>query len=141
MEPSLIFIGIGALFGIKVGLSMLLGLVLNYGILAPRLIEAKVIRHDPPKIKAVAAPQLPLAVKAGQTFTVRLEEAVTQPELPTPEELKANPELSSAVSTRVLRYTWTRPTVYSDAGRPGARPERSNLAGRFAQSAAWRPQV
>ena len=29
----------------KVGLSMLLGLVLNYGILAPRLIEAKVIHH------------------------------------------------------------------------------------------------
>ena len=54
LEPSLIFIGIGALFGIKVGLSMLLGLVLNYGILAPRLIEAKVIQHPPPKIKAVA---------------------------------------------------------------------------------------
>ena len=33
MEPSLIFVGIGALFGIKVGLSMLLGLILNYGIL------------------------------------------------------------------------------------------------------------
>ena len=44
-EPSLIFISIGALFGMKVGLSMLLGLVLNYGILAPRLIEAKVIHH------------------------------------------------------------------------------------------------
>ena len=32
LEPSLIFVGIGALFGIKVGLSMLLGLVLNYGV-------------------------------------------------------------------------------------------------------------
>ena len=29
-----------------------------------------------------AAPQLPLAVKAGQTFTVQLEEAVTQPSFP-----------------------------------------------------------
>ena len=93
---------------------MLLGLVLNYGILAPRLIEDKIIRHPPPKITAVAAPKLPLAVKAGQTFTVQLEEAVTRPELPSPDELKANPELSSAVSTRVLRYTWTRPTVYSE---------------------------
>ena len=45
MEPSLIFIGIGALFGMKVGLSMLLGLVINYGILAPRLIEEKIIHH------------------------------------------------------------------------------------------------
>ena len=37
LEPSLIFIGIGALFGMKVGYSMLLGLILNYGVLAPHL--------------------------------------------------------------------------------------------------------
>ena len=50
LEPSLIFVSIGALFGIKVGLSMLLGLVLNYGILAPRLIEHKIIEQPAPKI-------------------------------------------------------------------------------------------
>ena len=111
-EPSLIFIGIGALCGIKVGLSMLLGLILNYGILAPALINTKVIKHEPPGIKAIAVQQVPLAIKAGQTFTVRLEEAVTQPELPSAEQLKADPSLSSAVSTRVLRYTWTRAEVY-----------------------------
>ena len=114
LEPSLIFVGIGALFGIKVGLSMLLGLVLNYGILAPRLIENKIIDHPPPKLQAMAAPQLPLAIEAGQTFAVELQEAVKQPELPTAKELKAHPELASAVSTRILRYTWTRPTVYEN---------------------------
>ncbi len=56
LEPSLIFIGIGALFGMKVGCSMLLGLVLNYGVLAPNLIEAKIIRHAAPQVRAVAAP-------------------------------------------------------------------------------------
>jgi uncharacterized oligopeptide transporter (OPT) family protein len=111
-EPSLIFIGIGAICGIKVGLSMLLGLVLNYGILAPYLINEKIIVHDPPKIEAAAAPQLPLAVAAGQTLTVQLEEAVAQPELPTPEQLNANPELASTVRSSVFRYTWTRPAVY-----------------------------
>ena len=120
---------------------MLLGLVLNYGILAPCLIEEKVIEHPPPKIEAVAAPQLPLAVKAGQTFTVQLEEAVAQPELPSPEELKADPELASAVSTSVFRYTWTQPTVYARPCRPESRPERADAAGRFAQSAAWRRQA
>ena len=114
IEPSLIFISIGGLLGIKVGLSLLLGLVLNYGILAPRLIEAKIIQHPPPQIKAVAAVELPLEVKAGQTFTVQLERAVSRPEFPSPDELKDNPELSSAVRTSVLRYTWTRPTVYSE---------------------------
>ncbi len=112
VEPSLIFVSIGALFGIKVGLSMLLGLVINYGILAPHFIDAKVIEHPAPKLQATAAPQLPLAIKAGQSFAVELQKAVKQPELPTPEELEANPELSSTVSTSVLRYTWTRPTVY-----------------------------
>ena len=79
MEPSLIFVSIGALFGMKVGLSMLLGLVVNYGVLAPRLIEDKIIEHDPPKLLAVAAPKLPLAVKAGQTFAVKLDEAAGGP--------------------------------------------------------------
>ena len=86
IEPSLIFIGIGALFGMKVGLSMLLGLVVNYGILAPRLIEDHVIKHEPPQITAPAGPQMPLTVKAGQTFAVELEQAVSQPEFPSPAE-------------------------------------------------------
>ncbi|MEI8371949.1 MAG: OPT family oligopeptide transporter [Planctomycetota bacterium] len=114
LEPSLIFISIGALFGMKVGLSMLFGLVLNYGILAPRLIEEKIVHHLPPKLIAAALPKLPLAVKAGQTFTVKLDEAVGGPELSTPEELKADPELASTVRTSVLRYTWTDPTKYTD---------------------------
>ncbi len=112
LEPNLIFIGIGGLFGIKVGLSMLLGVIINYGILAPRLIDAKVIHHPPPHIAAVALPQLPLALKAGQTFAVQIDEAVGGPELPSPEEIKAHPKLSSAVRTSILRYTWTRPMVY-----------------------------
>jgi uncharacterized oligopeptide transporter (OPT) family protein len=111
-EPSVIFIGIGAICGIKVGLSMLLGLILNYGILAPWLIDEKIITHAPPKIEGVVAPHLPLAVKAGQAFTVQLEEAITQPELPSAEQLKANPKFASAVRTSVVHYTWTRAADY-----------------------------
>jgi uncharacterized oligopeptide transporter (OPT) family protein len=101
LEPSLIFIGIGALFGIKVGFSMLLGLILNYGILAPNLIEAKIIRHPAPQVRALAAPALPLEVHAGQSLTVVLEQAT------------AAPELASGATTNVLRYTWTQPATYA----------------------------
>jgi uncharacterized oligopeptide transporter (OPT) family protein len=101
LEPSLIFIGIGALFGMKVGLSMLLGLVLNYAVLAPNFIEAKVIRHAAPQVRAVAAPDLPLAVQKGQALTVVLEEAT------------AAPELASGATTNVLRYTWAEPATYA----------------------------
>jgi uncharacterized oligopeptide transporter (OPT) family protein len=104
LEPSLIFIGIGALFGMKVGYSMLLGLVLNYGILAPMLVNAKIIHHAAPQIRAMTPPSLPLTVAAGQTFTVMLEEATSRP------------ELSPSAQRRRLTYTWTRPTVYQSVG-------------------------
>ena len=99
-EPSLIFISIGALFGIKVGFSMLVGLILNYGVLAPNLINQQIIQHPAPQIRAAAAPTLPLTVAAGQTFTAVLEEATT------------TPELSSNAVTRMLSYTWSQPTTY-----------------------------
>ncbi len=108
LEPSLIFIGIGALFGMKVGYSMLLGLILNYGVLAPNLIEAKIIRHAAPQVRAVAAPTLPLEIQEGQALTVMLEQAAT------------SPQLASGATTNVLRYTWTQPATYSslaDLGR------------------------
>jgi uncharacterized oligopeptide transporter (OPT) family protein len=111
LEPSLIFIGIGALFGMKVGYSMLLGLILNYGVLAPNLIEAKIIRHAAPQVRAVAAPTLPLEIQEGQALTVMLEQAAT------------SPQLASGATTNVLRYTWSQPATYSslaDLGRDGA---------------------
>jgi uncharacterized oligopeptide transporter (OPT) family protein len=108
LEPSLIFIGIGALFGMKVGYSMLLGLILNYGVLAPKLIEAKIIRHAAPQVRAAAAPTLPLEVQEGQALTVVLEQA------------SAAPQLASGATTNELRYTWTQPATYAslaDLGR------------------------
>lgn len=102
-EPSLIFIGIGAVFGIKIGISMLLGLVLNYGILAPELINHKNgdIKHPAPEIHAAAAPQFPLAVAAGDKFTAVLTEATT------------TPELSPAATVTTLSYTWSQPANYN----------------------------
>lgn len=112
-EPSLIFISIGALFGMKVGLSMLLGIVINYGIISPRLIEDKIIRHGPPRLMSVAVPKMPLEIKAGQTLTVQLDQAADGPELPSAGDLKTHPELASGLDTTVVHYTWTRPTTYA----------------------------
>lgn len=99
-EPSLIFIGIGALFGIKVGLSMLFGLVLNYGVLAPNLIYNKIIKHPAPQVHAATLMAAPIMVEAGQSISVTLEEA------------NVGPELSSGSSTKSYRYTWMQPKVY-----------------------------
>lgn len=74
-KPGLIMMGIGALFGIKIGLSMLVGALVNYGALAPYFINRDVIVHPAPVVRAVAAPELPLRLNAGQRFTAIIEEA------------------------------------------------------------------
>ncbi len=114
LQPSLIFVSIGALFGMKVGMSMLLGVVVNYGILAPWMIDAGDIKHPPPAITAIAAPRLPLAVNAGQDLAVKLETAVSEPELPLPNDGKARPDAVPGGRTSILGYTWTRARVYED---------------------------
>ena len=114
LQPSLIFVSIGALFGMKVGASMLLGVIVNYGFLAPWMIDAKEIKHDPPKITAIAAPQIPLSVKPGEDFVVKLELAEAHPELPEPDQIKAQRELAGDVHTSIIGYTWTRPKVYDN---------------------------
>jgi uncharacterized oligopeptide transporter (OPT) family protein len=101
LEPSLIFIGIGALFGIKVGLSMLFGLLLNYAVLAPNLINAKIIKHPAPQIRATARIQMPLTVQQGQSFSVLLEEA------------NVSPEMSAGSRSDALSYRWTQPMTYA----------------------------
>lgn len=101
LEPSLIFIGIGGLFGIKVGLSMLFGLVLNYGVLAPNLIDAKIIKHPAPQVVAANLFTAPLTVNPGESLSVTLEEA------------NVGPELSSGSASQTYTYAWTMPKTYS----------------------------
>jgi uncharacterized oligopeptide transporter (OPT) family protein len=101
LEPSLIFISIGALFGMKVGLSMLLGLLVNYAVLAPNLMEAKIIKHAVPHVAAASAVKMPLVVAAGQQLVVVLEEA------------DRTPMLKAGSRSDTLRYTWTRGAVYA----------------------------
>ncbi len=103
IEPSFIFIGIGALMGIKVGVSMLFGFLFNYAVMAPNLIENKIIKHAPPQVRAEALMPTPLAVQAGQQFVLVIREANTSPVL----------DDGSRMDT--LRYTWIRPAMYASA--------------------------
>lgn len=100
-EPSLIFIGIGAIFGMKVGLSMLGGLLLNFGVFAPMYINQGVIKHAPPTIKATSAISYPLLVSAGTQFAVVLEEA------------NVAPEMTAGSKVDTLRYVWPSSVQYS----------------------------
>ncbi|HEY3293964.1 MAG TPA: OPT family oligopeptide transporter [bacterium] len=101
-EPSFIFVGIGALMGIKVGMSMLVGFLFNYAVLAPNLINAKIIHHYPPQVTAVAQAHAPMAMQNGSTFMVVLEEATK------------GPEMADGSRLDTFRYTWTQPAQYKN---------------------------
>jgi uncharacterized oligopeptide transporter (OPT) family protein len=103
-EPSLIFVGIGAVFGIRIGMSMLLGLILNYAVLAPIMINRNSgdIKHPPAEVRAAAVARFPLTVASGDKFTAELTEAVTTPELP-----------ADAAITQ-FTYTWSKSQTYQN---------------------------
>jgi len=102
LEPGLIMMGIGALFGIKVGVSMLVGALLDYGVLAPYLINHDVIVHPAPVVRAVEAPKFPLTINAGQRLTAILEQA------------NVTHEMSAGGRLDTLTYIWTKPAVYAE---------------------------
>ncbi len=78
-EPSMILVAAGAIMGFKVCVSLLLGAILNYGILAPAMLKNKVIEHPAPMIMTEDNLSFPLTVPAGSALTFVLQEATTGP--------------------------------------------------------------
>jgi uncharacterized oligopeptide transporter (OPT) family protein len=77
-EPSMIMVAAGAIMGIRVGISLLIGVVVFFGILAPQLDSLGVITIDPGShaFRGIAAwtlwPAVTLMVAAGLTnFALR----------------------------------------------------------------------
>lgn len=101
-EPSMIMIGLGAIFGIKAGISMLAAVIINYGILAPALINHKMLTHPAPFMQAADAAGYPLNVPAGSVLTFVLDEA------------DISPEMSGGYRSDTLSYVWINGAVYTD---------------------------
>ena len=99
-EPGMIMMGIGAIFGIKAGVSMLLGVILNYGILAPYLINEKIITHPAPAIQGIEAIEFPLNMMPGDEMRFVIEEAVS------------SPEMNGGARTDTISYVWTDTVKY-----------------------------
>jgi uncharacterized oligopeptide transporter (OPT) family protein len=98
----MIMMGIGAIFGIKAGISMLVAALLNYGVLAPILINRKVITHPAPSIQASQALDFPLIVPANSALQIVIEEA------------DKSPELSGGAKIDTLTYIWPYNAEYAD---------------------------
>jgi uncharacterized oligopeptide transporter (OPT) family protein len=74
-DASMILVGAGALMGMKVCVSILVGAVLNWGILAPMMMEKDVITHPLPYIRSTEDIEFPLTIPAGHALAFEVEKA------------------------------------------------------------------
>lgn len=100
-ESSWIFIGIGAIIGTRVGISMLAGMLLAFAGLGPMMIHKKDIKHPAPTIQSVNDIQFPLTIPADTKLKMKIAEADKSPELE-----------DGAVTTEYL-MTWPDTTTYT----------------------------
>lgn len=71
-DMSMILVAAGAIMGFKVCVSLLIGALLNWGVLAPIMMEKQVITHPAPHIISTAKLQFPLTIPAGSELNLLL---------------------------------------------------------------------
>ncbi len=101
-EASFILVAAGAIMGLRVATSLLIGGVLNWGLLAPPLIENAIITHPAPTVRTVEKPSFPLHIPAGHSLEMTFIEASN------------GPFFSSGSDTVRLAYTWWKAATYQD---------------------------
>jgi len=73
-ESSWIFLGFGVFLGTRVGVTMLMGMILNFAVLAPWMINIGEISHPPPQVSAGQSIAFPLIVPEGYGLAIELKD-------------------------------------------------------------------
>lgn len=98
-ETSWIFIGFGAFIGTRVGVTMIVGMILNFCVLAPWMIHKGEIVHAVPEIRSEAEFTFPMTIPAGNKLTFFVEEA------------NNTPVLEDGVESATMTHVWTDSTT------------------------------
>ncbi len=101
-EASFILVAAGAIMGLRVATSLLIGGILNWGILAPPLIENAVITHPAPTIRTMEKPSFPIHIPAGHNLEMTLIEASN------------GPYFREGSDTVRYNYMWWKAATYQD---------------------------
>jgi len=99
-EASLILVAAGAIMGLRVAVSLFIGGVINWGILAPPMIHDKVITHPAPTIRSAEKLNFPLTIPAGHALKLKIVEAST------------DPFFSSGMDSVYMSYVWYQRATY-----------------------------
>ncbi len=100
-EASGLLVGAGAIMGFRVAVSLLIGGILNWAILAPMMIQHKVIEHPPPTIRTLEKLQFPFTMPAGSALNFHLIEA------------NKGITIAEGADTLRLSYVWNEATTYA----------------------------
>lgn len=101
-DASMILVGAGALMGMKVCVSILIGGLLNWGVLAPMMMDKQVIGHPLPYIRSTQDVAFPLTIPAGSALSLEIVKA------------KGDYLIEDGSETMVLTYPWTQQTTYPE---------------------------
>jgi uncharacterized oligopeptide transporter (OPT) family protein len=102
MDASMILVAAGAIMGFKVCVSLLIGGLLNWGILAPIMMDKQVITHPAPHLISYEKIKFPVTVPAGQSLDFVL--------------VKANQGLTfeQGSDTTRMHFAWTDARTYAN---------------------------
>lgn len=99
-DASMILVGAGALMGMRVCMSILIGGIINWVFLAPAMMDKEVIGHPLPYIRSTQDLQFPLTIPAGNELSFEL--------------VQANKDylIENGADTTVLTYPWQQQATY-----------------------------
>jgi uncharacterized oligopeptide transporter (OPT) family protein len=100
-DMSMILVAAGAIMGFRVCVSLLIGGIINWGVLAPIMIDKQVITHPAPHIITEQKLAFPITVPAGNELNVKLVSA------------SKGLTFDQGADTTTMRFVWPATQTYT----------------------------
>jgi uncharacterized oligopeptide transporter (OPT) family protein len=99
-DASMILVAAGALMGFKVSVSVLAGGILNWGILAPMMMDKEVIGHPLPYVRSAEDLKFPLTIPGGHSLRFEIVQA------------DGGYLIEDGADTTIIEYPWKNQVTY-----------------------------
>jgi uncharacterized oligopeptide transporter (OPT) family protein len=103
-DASLILVAAGGIMGFKVCISLLIGAILNWGVLVPTMMDRKIIEHPAPSLLTEEKIHFPLTGPAGASLGFTLVEA------------NRTPRFEDGTDTTRMTFVWSQAATYASVG-------------------------
>jgi len=101
VDASMILVGAGALMGMRVCVSILIGATINWVFLAPAMMDDRVIGHPLPYVRSTEDLKFPMTIPAGHALGFEIEKA------------KGDYLIEDGSEKEKVVYAWPQATTYN----------------------------